>query len=376
MTDPIPNPQSPIPNPLHLLVIGAGAIGCLVGGKLAQAGVPVTLAGRQRFVDAVMANGLRLISDGVTERMDAIQSVASLDDAFRHAAESNCPFDAAILTVKSYDTATALAELGGAAQKTGLPVPPLLSLQNGVGNEEAIAAAFGPQRTIAGTITAPVEVPDTGVVRLTKPKWMIGIAQWDEQQPAPVFDALHRQLLEAGIPVTLYADARSMKWTKLLMNQIGNATSAILAQAPGTTFAHPSVANLEISALRETLAVMAELGIRPVDLEKYPLGTLAPLLRYGPRWLLRPVLRKIVSGARGGKMPSLYLDLEAGKTKNEVLWYNGAVARWGQERDIATPVSRLLNEIVLHLTAHPEERENWRGNVAKLAQAAQSRTIE
>lgn len=374
MTEPLHHPQFTIRNPLHLhlhlLVIGAGAIGSLVGGKLAQGGVAVTLAGRPRFVDAVTANGLRLITHDITQRIGAIHPAASLDGAFQHAAKSGQSFDAAILTVKSYDTAAALDELKAAAANAKLPVPPILSLQNGVGNEEAIAAAFGPDSTIAGTITAPVEVPETGVVRLTKPKWMIGIAQWDPQQFPPVFDALHRQLLDADIPVTLYADARSLKWTKLLMNQIGNATSAILAQPPGVTFAHPAVANLEIAALRETLAVMAASGIRPVNVEKYPLGTLAPLLAYGPRWLLRPVLRKIVSGARGGKMPSLYLDLEAGKTKNEIVWYNGAVARAGEKVGIPTPVNRLLNETVLHLAAHPEERESWRGNPEKLARPA------
>ncbi|MBI3959237.1 MAG: ketopantoate reductase family protein, partial [Chloroflexi bacterium] len=245
MTEPARNSKLLTHNSLHILVIGAGAIGCLVSGKLAQAGVPVALAGRQRFVDAVTAHGLRLISDGVTQRIDGIHPVASLEAAYRHAAESGRPFDAAILTVKSYDSAAALAELGDAAQKTGLAVPPILSLQNGVGNEEAIAAVFDPQRTIAGTITAPVEVPETGVVRLTKPKFLIGMARWDRQQPAPIFDALHSQLIEAGFPVTLYADAHSMKWTKLMMNQIGNATSAILAQPPGVTFAHPAIADLE-----------------------------------------------------------------------------------------------------------------------------------
>jgi 2-dehydropantoate 2-reductase len=366
MTDLTPNPQPATCNLLHILVIGAGAIGCLVGGKLAQSGVSVTLAGRQRLVDAVTANGLRLVSGDITQRVDGIQPVASLEDGYRRAAQNERPFDAAILTVKSYDTADALEELRDAAQKAGLPVPPILSLQNGVGNEEAIADAFGPQCTIAGTITAPVEVPETGVVRLTKPKFLIGMARWDSQRPAPVFDALRSQLVNAAIPVSLYNDARSMKWSKLLMNQIGNATSAILAQPPGVTFAHRAIADLEISALRETLAVMAAAGIRPVDMEKYPLGKVAPLLRYGPRWLLRPVLRKIVSGARGGKMPGLYLDLEAGKTKNEVGWYNGAVARKGEEVGIPTPINHFLSETVLRLAARPDERADWRGNVARL----------
>jgi len=367
MTDSLAFPPS---QPLHLLVIGAGAIGCLVAGKLALAGAAVTLAGRQRFVDAVTAQGLRLISDGRTQRIDSIHPVAGLGEAYRHAQASRL-FDAAILTVKSYDTGAALEELQAAAVHWEMSIPPILSLQNGVGNEEAIAAAFGPRRTIAGTITAPVEVPETGVVRLTKPKFVIGLAQWDAQQPAPIFDALHSQLQAAVIPVTRYADARSMKWTKLLMNQIGNASSAILAQPPAVAFAHRPVADLEISALRETLAVMAAQGILPVDVEKYPIGRLAPLLRYGPRWLLRPVLRKIVGGARGGKMPSLYLDLEAGKTKNEVAWYNGAVARAGEAVGVPTPVNRLLSQTVLHLAAHPEAWPGWRGNVERLAAAIQ-----
>jgi 2-dehydropantoate 2-reductase len=376
MTEPTRNSQLITHNapPLHFLVIGAGAIGSLVGGKLAQAGFPVTLVGRQRFVDAVTAHGLRIISNGATQRIENIHPAASLESACRHALASQRPFDVAILTVKSYDTLDALAELQQVAQKTGLPVPPIFSLQNGVGNEEAIAARFGPQRVIAGTITAPVEAPETGIVRLTKPKFLIGMARWDQQQTPPIFDTLHSQLVAAAIPVILYADARSMKWTKLLMNQIGNATSAILAQPPNVTFAQPVIADLEIAALRETLAVMAALGVPAVNVEKYPLGTLAPLLRYGPGWLLRPVLRKIVSGARGGKMPSLYLDLEKGRSENEVAWYNGAVARIGAEVGVPTPVNRLLSETVQRLAAYPDEWPGWRGNVGRLVSAPRKAT--
>ncbi len=364
------NTQLKVRAPLHILVIGAGAIGSLIGGKLALAGLPVTLTGRQRFVDAVQANGLRLTANGVTQRTDALYPAASLVGAFRHAAQMGLPFDAAILTVKSYDTATALAELQAASQATGMALPPLLSLQNGVGNEEAIAGLAGPRGVIAGTITAPVEAPEAGVIHLTKPKFLVGMAHWNPQQPTPIFDGLRQQLLSAAIPVVQYPDARSMKWTKLLMNQIGNATSAILGQPPGVTFANPAIADLEISALRETLAVMAAAGVRAVDMEKYPLGKLAPILRYAPRWLLRPVLRQIVSGARGGKMPSLYLDLAKGRAENEVDWYNGAVARTGAQVGVATPVNRLLCETVLCLAQHPEAWAGWQGNPARLAQAA------
>ncbi|MEZ4633643.1 MAG: ketopantoate reductase C-terminal domain-containing protein [Caldilineaceae bacterium] len=276
------------------------------------------------------------------------------------------PYDLAILTVKGYDTATALTELSDALNDHSLPVPLILSLQNGVGNEEAIATLYGSRHTLAGTITAPVEIPEAGLIRVTKPKFVVGLARWSPKQPEDELSAVQRVFEDAGISVTIYEDARSMKWTKLLMNMIGNATSAILAEPPAQTFADPAIADIEIAALREALASMAAAGIPAVNVEKYPLGTAAPLLRHAPKILLRPVLRQIVSGARGGKMPSLYLDLERGKPDNEVHLYNGAVSRLGEHNGVPTPVNRVLTAIVQELARNPAARAEWRGNHRRL----------
>ncbi len=175
--------------------------------------------------------------------------------------------------------------------------------------------SFGAAHTIAGTITAPVEVLEAGVIQINKPTFVIGLAPWTAES-APLA-RLEGALTAAGITVTRYADARSMKWTKLLMNMIGNASSAILALPPGQTFADPRLADLEIDALREAMDVMAAAGIRPVNVEKYPLGTLAPLLRYAPKALLRPVLRRIVNGRAAARCPASILiwKAESRKTK-------------------------------------------------------------
>jgi 2-dehydropantoate 2-reductase len=252
--------------------------------------------------------------------------------------------------------------------------PAILSLQNGVGNEERIAARFGPQRVLAGTITAPVEVIDPGAVQVTKPAFAIGLADFrgdgEGAGSGSILSSLASSFSSAGLPARVHSDARSMKWSKLLMNMIGNAASAILAEPPGVTFADARIADLEIDALREALRVMAAAGIRPLNVEKYPLGTLAPLLRFGPRPLLRTALHRIVGGARGGKMPSLFLDLELGKRGSEVAWYNGAVVRKGVEFGVETPVNRLLTETVQQLAADPQLRAGWRGNFERLAAAA------
>ncbi len=358
---------------MNILVVGAGAIGSLMGGKLAESGQAVTLVGRAPLVEAVRRQGLRLILGQETRVIRNVQAAGSIAEALQQAQTQEQPFDLAILTVKSYDTEVTLAELAQALESTGAPVPLLLSLQNGVGNEEAMAARFGPERVLAGTITAPVTVPEPGVVQVAKPKYVVGLSPWRPDFPAWALDSLCETLRAVGVTVTCYRDARSMKWTKLLMNMVGNASSAILDEPPDVVLADPRMADLEIDALREALAVMRALGIRPVNVEKYPLGTLAPVIRWGPRPLLRAALGRIVGGARGGKMPSLHMDLSKGKGKSEVEWLNGAVARHGEEAGVPTPVNRTLTQVLLHITRHPDAWDEWRHNHERLWQEARVR---
>ncbi len=379
----------------RILIIGAGAIGCFVGGRLAAAGYDVTLVGRARTVAAVRARGLELrTAAAAPQTIRSVTAVASVQEAFHiekicasHSdgatshlpkASGSCgkaepPFTLTVLAVKSYDTETALDELAAAVTAEAAPPAAILSLQNGVGNEEAIAARFGPERVIAGTITAPVEVREAGVVQVTKPKFAIGLANWRGSAQKAFLSRLQQTIATAGIPTKIYGDAQGMKWSKLLLNMIGNATSAILVKPPGVAFADPRIANLEIDALQEALRVMAAANIRPMNVEKYPLGALALLLRRGPRALLRPALRWGVGRARGGKMPSLFLDLEAGKSESEVSWYNGAIVSKGSEVGIKTPINRLLTRTVQQLAVEPQLRAEWRGNFERLA-AAHSET--
>ena len=163
-----------------------------------------------------------------------------------------------------------------------------------------------------------------------------------------------------------------MKWTKLLMNMMGNATCAILDEPPQTAFADGKIVDLEISAWREALAVMAAAGIPALNMDKYPFAMLAPLIRYAPKALMRPILRSQIGGARGGKLPSLHIDLHGGKGRSEVGWLNGAVVRKGGEVDVATPVNQVLTEVLSDLVAHPSEIGAWRSNHARLVNAVKN----
>ena len=350
---------------MQIAVIGAGAIGCLVGGKLAQQGHAVTLVGRPRFAETVQQAGLTIVDDAGRHTVRNVTAVGDTAAAWTTAAAPSA-FDAAILTVKSYDTATALDELGAALAQTGHPVPLVVSLQNGVGNEEAIAAHFDAAHTVAGTLTTPVSVPEVGVIHIDKPRFTMGLSRWSPAVDAGAFADLHDALAGAGFKVTAFGDARGMKWTKLLMNMIGNATSAILDLPPDQIFADRRLANLEIDAWREALAVMRARDIPALNVGSFPFATLAPLIRFGPKPMLRTALRRQVGGARGGKMPSLHIDLHSGKGKSEVGWLNGAVVRAGEETGVATPVNRVLTEVLTELVRDPSQMAAWRHNGARL----------
>lgn len=360
----------------NVLIIGAGAIGCLVGGKLAMANQQVTLVGRRAFVEQVRGRGLQITDERGVHTVRNLRAAASMVEAYDR---SPTAFDLAIFTVKSYDTSAAVDELRQALAATGAPAPALLSVQNGVGNEEMLAQVAANIAVIAGSITTPVSVDAPGVIRIDKPSYGLGLAMWEqagepgragaEEKQSAMFAGVCEVMKMAGFAVKPYASAASMKWTKLLMNMMGNATCAILDEAPATVFADNRMVDIEIKAWREALAVMRAANIAPVDLERYPFGKLAPLIRYAPAVLMRPILRTQIGGARGGKMPSLHIDLHGNKGKSEVRWLNGAVVDKGGALGIATRVNAALTTTLLHLVAHPEERAGWKGAHDRLWQA-------
>jgi 2-dehydropantoate 2-reductase len=178
-------------------------------------------------------------------------------------------------------------------------------------------------------------------------------------------------LRDAGFTTDLFADYRSLKWSKLLMNLLANAQCAILDWTPAQVMADPTASRLEALAWQEAFAVMAALGIRPVAMAGYPLPLLAPIIRRLPAsWLARG-LKGFVSGGRGSKMPSLHVALAGGKS-SEVGWLNGAVARYGQEAGVGTPVNRALTDVLTALSNGEAGREEWRAHPDAIAALAKT----
>ena len=327
---------------LKILSFGAGAIGTYIGGSLALAGHEVVFVERPDVAETLRARGLRLDLSLDTRRKSLDTDLIppadlvfadTLDKALDYG-----PFDIALFALKSYDTKSALEGIKPLAEK----MPPVLCLQNGVDNEPAIAEILSPEKVIAGTVTSAVGRRDAGDIVLEKLRG-VGIA--DEH---PLAKRLVKAMNDAYLKAKLYPRAADMKWSKMLTNLVGNATSAILDMPPSDIFARDDLYAFEMRMLRETLAVMDAQRIRVVDLPGMPTRALGWAAK-GPGWL-RPLAAKKLGGGRGGKMPSFHIDLHAGHGKSEIEYLNGAVVRAGKKANVLTLVNQLLTETLLAMT--------------------------
>lgn len=350
---------------MRFLVVGAGAIGCLVGGRLQAAGHDAVLVVRDWLAPTLVDSGLRLNISGETLYVPVVTAVTSVKDGVLEFG----PFDLVLFTMKAYDTSSAISELTAATEQ---PLP-VLSLQNGVGNEEQLRAALGADRVIAGVITMPATMPVPGVVRAGSGG--IGLAPLE---PGQLVRSVVRPLTAAGFRTRTYDDAASLKWSKLLLNILGNATAAILDWPPKRIFADADLFDLEWRAWHEALAVMRAQDVSVVALPGYPLPWVVRLIRLMPRAWLRPLMTRVVGRGRGGKMPSLHRDLERTKQSSEVRVLNGAVVDAGRRLGVPTPVNAALTHTLLQIVRGGVDWDAFRGHPERLFAAvrAQRQNVE
>ncbi|GAB4472838.1 MAG: 2-dehydropantoate 2-reductase [Anaerolineales bacterium] len=336
---------------LSILSIGAGAIGSYIGGRLIASGQQVVFLEKPEIAGTLKNRGITIHKGQELIKVSDIQVTSSFDQAF-----SNASYDLLLVAVKAYDTARLIESL--------LPykeiLPPILSVQNGVENEAQFQAAFGKDHVIAATVTSAIGWRQIGEIVIEKER---GIGVAIESELAQRFV---QALLKAGFKVKTYPRPEDMKWSKLITNQLANATCAILNMSPAQVLAHPASFKIEIFQIRETLQVMDTLNIRVVDLPATPVRVLVWAIRHLPYQVSQPLFVQFIGKGRGNKMPSLYLDLTAGKEKSEVEYLNGAVVRFGEQARIPTPVNRFLSQTLINIVRGVIPRQTYQNAPQKL----------
>jgi len=286
---------------VHVAVFGAGSLGSLVGGLLARAH-EVTLVGRGEHLRAVRADGLRLTGEyDLTVRPDA-------------RTDPPASADLVLVTVKAFDTAAAATALGGMDDAGAV-----LSLQNGMGNEETLAAAL-PWPVLAGTTDFGAERTGPGVVRCN------GVGEVTLGPPeggeSPVADRAGGAFREAGIEATVAADMPRRLWTKLAVNAGINPVTALARVDNGAVLAEP-LAGVARAAARETTAAATAAGVA-LD----PDEAVAAM--------------EGVARDTADNVSSMRQDVEAGR-RTEVDAINGYVVEQARE---PVPVNRTLAALV------------------------------
>ncbi len=310
---------------MKVYIVGAGAVGTYLGDLLGSINVEVFYAPRE------------------------LVEVTPVDA------------DVAIVAVKAYDTDGAVETLRKAILYPDKCV--FVSPQNGVGNEEKLAAAFGTDNVVAAALTTPVDRNPrvNGHGRATKEG---GFALSPVGKNA--YNWLVATFASTGLKTQVVDDWRALKWSKLALNVVANASCAILNVLPNRLVHFEEIFTLEIRAIREVRAVMQALGITPIDLPRYPVRALQGIATL-PSPIARRLLAGRVAGARGTKPPSLLLDLRAGKAQTEVDYLNGAVASAGRDRGIATPVNSVYSRVLEDIAHMPQLWAKYRERPDTLA---------
>ncbi len=337
---------------MAIVVVGGGAIGLLVAGRLAQSSQQVAVLARPKVVAALATHPLH-----ITQKKD-VRSIAGLIPAVDPA---SLPLnyqnpELAILSVKGYDTAGALPTLQTLNPRR------VLTLQNGLGNEEVLAASLGPERVFAGAITSSVEPTGLDAITVTKSGGICLAPVGGTPDLAPYADMFR----SAGFTTKTYPNYRALKWSKALLNMLGNATSAILDMSVEAVYADPRMVALERDAFLEGLEVMQHLGIKPVNLPGYPAAMLARVMQRLPFPILLHLLRKAIAGGRGGKAPSLQRDLQQQRKRTEGDYLYGAIARTASQIGVVAKVNAALWFVLQGIVEGTIPRDYFRHNPERL----------
>ncbi len=291
---------------MRAVVVGAGGTGGYFGGLLARAGHDFTFIARGAHLEALRTRGLT-----VESRLAGTFTlpVRATDDPGELG-----PVDLILFCVKTYDTDAAAESIRPLIH----PETMLLSLQNGVDNEERIARAAGRSSGIGAAAYVVSAIKGPGVVAQTAGPGRIVLGELGGGASART-EQLRDVLQEAGIAADLHPDIRVVLWQKFLFICAFSGVTTLTRLPIGAVLADPATHALFRGASEEVEAAARACGIDPpADCVEQALATAA--------------------AAEPWASSSLYRDLAGGR-RLELESLNGEVVRRGREHGIETPLN-------------------------------------
>lgn len=311
---------------MRIVVLGAGAMGSVVGGFLAMDGHDVTLIGRQAHMEAIAENGLHITGiwdEHVVHGLGVATEPSQLPGGIVHLL---------LVTVKSFDTAAAIRLAEPLVGDKTL----VCAYQNGLGNAETIAEVVGWERTIGARAIFGTRIIEPGHVDVTVIANPTALGSY---AIGPDPDRIRQIVVTmdgAGLR-TVYSDRiATVLWNKVAYNCALNPLSALLDLSYGGVYANPHNHATMTAVVRELFAVAEARGVvmDPATPEAY-----MDHLYYD---LIPPTQRHYAS---------MRADM-LHERRTEIDSLNGAIARYGEALGIPCPVNATLTRLI-----HARERE-------------------
>ncbi|MEQ6202389.1 2-dehydropantoate 2-reductase [Sulfitobacter sp. HNIBRBA2951] len=308
------------PDTSRIAIAGAGAIGCYVGGLLAQAGHSVSFLGRPRILDEVRRSGLHLTDyAGLDVRLPAEQLSLSEDaEILRHA-------DLILVCVKSSATAQIAEQIAQHAKPDAI----LVSLQNGMGHADTLRIAL-PAHDIRAAMVPFNVVPMGGghFHRATSGDIVIGAGPHDVATTISV----------EGLHVTQSDEIEAVQWGKFLLN-LNNAANALSGMRLQAQLLDRDWRRVMADQMVEALQVLRAHGQAMRPTTPVPVWLLPHILRL-PTPVFRRVAAKMLTIDPQARTSMAY-DLIAGRP-TEIDALQGRVIEMGAQKSIPTPLSTAL----------------------------------
>lgn len=297
---------------MKFLVLGAGALGSAFGGMLATEGYDVTLIGREKHIKPIREHGLRISGIWGSHVIKNIRATSELN--------ANYKPDVVLLTTKSFDTENAMHELQPLIADDSV----VISLQNGIGNEEIIARYVGKERTMGGTVITGFEMSKQGEVEVTVSAATTKIGELNNEI-TPRSTKIVAIFNDAGIPSDAVDNIQMHIWAKALYSAALNPLSAIFRVEYGKLTDPHSFAIIE-ALIHEAFEVAKAEGVELFwnSAEEY--------LDYLRREQIPPTEKH---------HSSMLNDIKRGK-KTEIDFLNGVFVTLGKKHNIPTPVNETI----------------------------------
>ncbi len=301
---------------MRIAIIGAGAIGSLFGARLKSSGNEVLLVDRDsRTVSEIRSRGVRLrLLDGKTSRVHVPikQAPASLRD-----------FEQILFAVKAYSTEEAARQYRTLVE----PEATIVTLQNGLGNLEALARCFGKGRVVAGSTTEASLLLGPGwVAHAGGGRTVVGELNGTRSKRCLDIVGMFR---EAGFETVLTRNVMGVVWAKVIVNSAINPVSALTRLPNGQLAGEEVLKDLMLRTLNE--------GVETSRAERVKLEP------EGVALLLFRILR-----ATAQNQSSMLQDV-LNERRTEIRQLNGAIVEKGRQHRVSTPYNELLTSLILGL---------------------------